>query len=127
VKAANGLLDPYGLRMTDVEPGGLAGIQVPRPEADPLTQGVGPLRFFRPSPARVIDAKKGKLLVAAPPYPGEGFAAVARVGEGEVVALGQSMWWHWISTDQSQGADNAKLLQQLLTRPGRDDHGVPVP
>jgi hypothetical protein len=39
----------------------------------------------------------------------------AKAGKGEVVALGQALWWSWIDTKQAKRADNAKLLRLLLT------------
>ena len=83
--------------------------------ADPLTDGVRSLNFFRPSPIAVQG--KATILAAAEPYPGQGFAAVARAGNSEVAIVGQSLWWSWITPDRSKGADNARLLQNLLTRP----------
>jgi hypothetical protein len=117
VGKANALLVPYGLRMTDTEP-------IDRPEFDlraaeianhPLTDGVKALYFHRPSPVAVTDSNKGTILVAAPTYPGEGFVAVARAGQGEVVALGESLWWSWVDSDRAKGSDNGALLANLMT------------
>jgi hypothetical protein len=120
VGKANEFLVPYGLRLTDTE-------STDRPEfdlgaaeiaADPLTHGVKALYFHRPSPVAVTDSQKGKVLVAAPAYPGEGFVAVGRAGQGEVVALGQSLWWYWMSQGRAKGSDNAALLRNLLEKTG---------
>jgi hypothetical protein len=46
--------------------------------------------------------------------PEDGFVASAKAGKGKVIALGQSLWWHWISEQQDAGTDNAKLLRLLL-------------
>ena len=56
--------------------------------------------------------------MTAPAYPGEGFVAMARAGQGEVVALGESLWWSWVAQDRAKGSGNGMLLRNLLTRPG---------
>ena len=118
VAKANELLVDYGLRMTDAEnprqpefelgPGEIA--------ADPLTHGVKKLYFHRPSPVVVTDPEKGKILVATPGEPGKGFVAVARAGRGEVIALGTSLWWDWVSRDKTRGSDNGALMANLLQK-----------
>lgn len=49
-------------------------------------------------------------------------AAVAQPKTGKVqpdkIALGQSLWWNWISAEWAKGADNAKLLRWLLVPKG---------
>ena len=32
-----------------------------------------------------------------------------------MIAIGESLWWNWISTEQARGTDNAKLLRWVLT------------
>jgi len=44
-----------------------------------------------------------------------GFAASAKAGKGEIIAIGVPLWWTWIGKEQKEGCDNAKLLQNLLT------------
>jgi hypothetical protein len=83
---------------------------------DPLTDGVKTLHFFRPSPVAVTDSHKGKILAHAAGDPGQGYVAVARASQGEVVALGQSLWWQWIAKDHAKGSDNAVLLANLLKK-----------
>src|SRR5262249_28749525 len=39
---------------------------------------------------------------------------MARAGKGEVVALGESLWWDWITPKYDPTGDNAKLLRSLL-------------
>ena len=63
-----------------------------------------------------MGSQKGKVLVAAPAYPGEGFIAVAQAGRGEVVALGESLWWLWLRQGGTKGSDNAALLRNLLEK-----------
>jgi hypothetical protein len=55
--------------------------------------------------------------VEAPAYPDSGFLAVTRTDKGEVVVLGISLWWNWIASEPESGADNAKLLKNLLSKP----------
>jgi hypothetical protein len=104
------------MRMIDTKPQGANEFDLGADaiRAHPLTEGVRVLSFHRPSPTTVTDRSRGKLLVTAPPYPGDGFVAVARAGDGEVVALGESLWWSWVNK-----ADNALLLRNLLREPGR--------
>src|SRR5262249_6781250 len=110
VEKANEFLATFGLRMSDVEPAGINVFQVEGEEIaeDSLTAGVQSLRFFRPSPVAIEDKDKGKVLVAAPPYPDEGFVAVANAEGGQVVALGVSLWWNWIASAQESDSDNAR-------------------
>ncbi len=118
VGKANELLEPNGLRMEDVEP---RESQVDIDESgiadDPLTAKVKSVKVFRPSPIAVTDEDAARILVACPPFPEKGFVAVAKVGNGELVVLGASLWWNWIASEQEKGADNAALLKNLLTEP----------
>lgn len=119
VAKANELLGPAGLAMKDVESQESREVNL-GPGAiteHPLTAGVPALAFFRPSPVEVTDREKGTILAAAPPFPGSGFVALGRSGEGEVVALGQSLWWSWLDRDPLQGSANAVLLRNLLRKP----------
>lgn len=119
VEKANRFVTHYGLEMADEETGQMNVLQVEANQITqhPLTKGVRTLRFFRPSPVAVLPKAKGALLVAAPPYPGRGFAAVTQAGKGEVVVLGESLWWDWIGGERTSGADNIRLLENLLTIP----------
>ncbi len=115
---ANKITSTFGLEMTDTERGGLAGyIELGDDDIKPhpLTQDVGRLRFRRASPIMAKDPMNGKILVAAPSYEGQGYVAFARAGKGEVVMLGQSLWWNWISKGQAADSQNRLLLRNLLT------------
>jgi hypothetical protein len=118
VAKANEFVVPFGLKMTDTEPQGASNVfEVEGEEIlrHRLTAGVDILRFHRPSPVAVQDKKKGKILVAAPAYPDAGIVAVADAAKGQVVVLGISLWWNWIASKDEAGADNARLLRNLLT------------
>jgi hypothetical protein len=121
VAKANELLVPYGLWMENTESRDIHEFDLGAAEIkdDPLTEGVKTLYFHRPSPVAVTDSQKGKVLVAAPGYPGEGFVAVARAGQGEVVALGESLWWSWVANDKAKGSQNVALLANLLNKSGK--------
>jgi hypothetical protein len=120
VECANKLVVPLGLKMADTEPRGgnslveLEESDIPRHK---LTAGVRKLKFFRPSPVTVEDPTAGTILVETPFDPQQGLVAVARHGKGDVVVVGTSLWWNWIASEQEAGADNARLLQNLLARP----------
>jgi hypothetical protein len=121
VAKANELLVPYGLRMADTESRDRRefDLRVADIVDDPLTEGVKKLHFQRPSPVAVTDTQKGKILVRTPDHPDEGFVAAAQAGQGQVVALGQSLWWQWIAKDHAKGSDNAALLGNLLKKSQR--------
>ncbi len=118
VAKANELLVPYGLQMTDTESRDRHEFEIGAAEItdDALTHGVKALYFHRPSPVAVTDSKRGKILVAAPGFPGQGFVAVAHAGRGEVIALGDSLWWHWAAHDNARGSDGVVLLRNLLEK-----------
>lgn len=118
VAKANQLLVPYGLEMTDAESRDQHEFNLGAGEiaTDPLTHGVKTLYVHRPSPVALTKAENAKILVAAPPYPGKGFIAAARAGRGEVVALGESLWWLWLSQGKAKGANNATMLRNILEK-----------
>ena len=35
---------------------------------------------------------------------------------GEVIALAESLWWHWIADNKTKNSDNAVLLSNLLKK-----------
>jgi RNA polymerase sigma factor (sigma-70 family) len=122
VPAANKILNGYGLKMLDEE----APIEKNEAILDKrsfapeiVEAGIRSVRFHRASPVVVTDAKRERVLVKAVEVgePKDGFVAVAKAGKGEVVALGQSLWWSWISAETSKGLDNAKLFRLLLKKP----------
>jgi hypothetical protein len=121
VAKANELLVPNGLRMQDTETRGHREFDLGAADITDhaLTEGVKTLYFHRPSPVEVTDKLRGKVLVAAPGYAGAGFVAVARAGQGEVIALGESLWWNWLAGDKPANSDNAVFLSNLLKKPQR--------
>jgi hypothetical protein len=123
VMQANTILDGYGLLIRDEEARGAGAndVTVRKNDFDPavVKAGVTSVHFFRASPVAVTDAKKGRVWVKAAQVGnvGDGFVAVATAGKGRVIALGESLWWHWIHETQAGPADNAKLLRWLLLPP----------
>lgn len=120
VKGANAILDGYGLEMKDVAlPGRVGAIELAKDRlaAEVVKAGVGKAVLYRPSPVQV---DKGQVLVSASEFDGAsyGYAAVAPAGKGEVVALGVSLCFNWVSdgarSGQANGSDNGKLLCYLL-------------
>jgi hypothetical protein len=121
VTKANEVLDGYGLAMRDDEARGGVGVKdviLGRDDLDPklVKSGVTSAHFFRASPAQVTDPKKGQILARAVGVgeAGDGFVALAAVGKGEMIAIGQSLWWNWICEERAKGTDNAKFLRWLL-------------
>ena len=116
---ANRITSKYGLEMEDTEGRGAVAVEVKGEliKEHALTKGIEHLSFFRASPITTKDPMNAKILIVAPDCEGQGFAAVARAGKGEVVMLGQSLWWNWISEKRAGNSQNSLLLQNLLTKP----------
>jgi hypothetical protein len=119
VSKANELLELYGLKMIDKEPRGSCVWELDSKDltTHSFTKSITRLRFFRPSPISVIDERHARIIVSAPPYPDCGFVAVAKAGKGEIVAIGQSLWWAWIGTKEVKDFDNSLFMQKLITEP----------
>lgn len=123
VKQANKVLDGYGLQMHDIESNDWMkmGTTLGRDELAPKLRntGVKSLEFFRASPITVTDRAKVQVLAKAVGVGKEGdaFVASAKVGKGEVIAIGQSLWWNWIHKQRAEGSDNARFLRWLLAPP----------
>jgi hypothetical protein len=120
VEAANKVVEGYGLKMLDAEaPNEHIEAILDRKAFGPeiIKAGIGSARFYRASSVAVTDAKRARILVKAAGVggPEDGFVATAKAGKGEVVVLGQSLWWNWMSAEQARGTDNARLLRLLLT------------
>jgi hypothetical protein len=124
VEAANKVLDGYGLKMLNEEapigpkrfiPAVVLDKESFAPEV--VKAGINSARFHRASPLVVSADKPARVLIKAVDIggPQDGYVATAKVGKGEVVVLGQSLWWSWMSADQAKGTDNAKLFRLLLT------------
>ena len=114
---ANRILEPLGMHMVDwdvegPEPG-YPQIETAKLEADELLEGVTKLTTFRPAPIQIRDPEKSKIL-AYLPGSRDGFVAVSRQGKGEMVAIGLVDLPTWIG-EHGRGADNARLLKNLLT------------
>ena len=122
VAKANAVLDGYGIEVRDEEAAG-DGAEVTLPEGpiDPklVKSGVHSAHFFRASPVAVTDDKIGRVVVKAlgVGMPGDGFVALGAAGKGEVVALGESLWWNWVAEKPAAGIDNARLARWLLVAP----------
>jgi hypothetical protein len=124
VPKANAVLADYGIEMRDTEARGVGrnDVTIGKGELHErlAKDGIETVTFFRASPIRVTDEKRGRVMVPASGVgePGDGFVAAAAAGKGEVIAIGQSLWWSWISEARAKGADNAKLLRWLLVPRG---------
>jgi len=122
VEKANAVLDGYGIQLRDEEAqGGRYDVTLARSAFDPklVKAGVKSAYFFRASPVAVTDDKTGRVLVKTGGVgkPGDGFVAQAMAGKGEVIALGESLWWIWIMERRAAGTDNARLLRWLVEPP----------
>lgn len=118
---ANRVLDSLGMHMLDRDVDtdqvthvhGVPMIEAAKLEADNLLAGVKKLTTFRPAPIQFLDSTKAKIL-AYLPRSQDGFVAVSRQGNGEVVAIGLTGLPSWIG-ERGQGTDNARFLKNLLT------------
>lgn len=117
VPKANKFLEQYGLKMVNEEPREKRVWELDSTHlaTHSFTKSITQLRFFRPSPISIIDERRARIVVLAPPYPECGFIAVAKAGKGEVVAIGQSLWWNWIGAKEARDFDNSLLMQQIIT------------
>jgi hypothetical protein len=127
VDGANQLLEPVGLRMEDSENAGNAAKQIIQDgylAEHPALDGVKVIVHRRASPIQIVDPLRAKSLIAAPDVQDRSYAAWAEVGDGEIVALGQSLWAGWINeplgyprrdNPESQESDNARFLKNVLT------------
>jgi hypothetical protein len=113
VEKANEFVTHYGLRMND-DDSNLVDVDAAGIVSHPLTKDVRALRFHRASPVVVEAPDRARILVQVPSMPAAGYVAVARAGKGEVVVLGESLWWSWMSSQLTDGADNEVLLKNLL-------------
>jgi hypothetical protein len=124
VDKANAVLADYGIRMRDDEARGMGQNEVTLGKDDLhsrlVKDKIESATFFRASPVAVTDDKLGRVLVKASGVgeAGDGFVALGTAGKGEVIAIGQSLWWNWITPERAKGADNAKLLRWLLVPKG---------
>jgi hypothetical protein len=114
VKQANKLLVPYGLHQLDQEPRSSAQITTGEFAPCSMTEGIRNLWFHRASPIEIRDPDTTTSLVPSLEDKTQSLLAIAVAGEGEVVALSQSLWWSWVSRN-----DNATLMRNLLRKHSR--------
>jgi len=110
VPGANLILAKYGLQLVDKDYATKTAVTVH--SDDPLARNVHQLRFWRPALIRTTNASQCTILAPAPTRE-SGFVAVCRpAGGGEVMVLGESLWFNWPNQTNS---DNAVMLGNLLT------------
>src|SRR5262249_48317846 len=102
VEQANRVLAGYGIELQDTEAEiGPTKVSLGKDDLDPalVKAGVTTAHFFRASPVRLTASESGRVLAKAIGVgnPGDGFAVMARAGKGEEIALGESLWWLWIT------------------------------
>ena len=111
VAAANKIIEDYGLKMKDEEVSGEVIVKGDDIVPDKLTEGVGELRFWRPSPVYKTGCS-GKIVVKNPSDSREGFVARSS-SVGDVIVLGESLWWNYLAT--STDYDNSILFGNMVT------------
>jgi hypothetical protein len=122
VKGANAILDGYGLEMKDVEERGLGkevAVKKDHFDADLVKAGIEKAKFFRASPVKADKGKGGRILVGTPEFDQTdfGYIGTTKAGKGEVVAMGESLWWAWVGERWGKDTDNGKVLGYLLAPP----------
>lgn len=118
VHGANRVCEAFDLRIRDSETGDLAqwtadpaGIA-----KHPLTVGIDEIALHRPSPVEVVEGERAVVLVNLTAPAEQPFAAMVSVASGgEIVAVGESLWWN--QCGKSPGF--ARLVRNLLSRPPR--------
>jgi len=118
VAGANRLVEPFGLQMLDAELPG--GAPVASGDGDlrrhALLAGVDGVAAQRATPVRIVDSGRARVLVGLPGLGDHAFVALAETRSGgEVVVVGTSLYWHWIT----KAPGNERLLRNLLTRAPR--------
>ena len=114
IPKGNLLLKPHGLELKDSESIPPL-IERDLIAADSLTEGVNKLSFHRVSPIEALNGE-ARILVKQPETSNAGFVAAAPAGKGMVAVIGESLWWNWLKKGSEAGADNARLLANLLTK-----------
>lgn len=115
IAGLNRVAAPFGIRMLATEPLPGDAFRAAREDLPrhPLLAGVDGVSFRRPSPIEVGAGASAIVTVPGVPLP---LAAIATTrGGGEIVAVGESLWWLWVGED----AGNARLLRNLLSRAPR--------
>lgn len=118
VAKANDVCAPFGVRIVDRESvvGGEYRADAGGIHRHPLTVGVEGVQVFRPSPAEVVDEASGTVLIDLVTPGAQPFAVLGKsAGGGEVVAIGESLWWKWCG----EHAGNERFLRNLLVRAPR--------
>ncbi len=113
IAGANRVVAPFGFELLDVEPRGQKQYELTGEHIadDALTRGVTTVGLYRPSPVRIVDEDLARPLITI--EDGLAFSAIARLRSGgEVIAIGESLWWDWVAASPS----NARFLRNLLVR-----------
>ena len=117
--AANRICEPFGIEVINREP----PIGEPHAAFDgdlarhALNVGVKRIVVGRPSPTKITNPELATALVTLPTFGSEyPFASIATTKSGgEIIAVGNSLWWNWIA----KAPGNKRLLRNLLVRAPR--------
>jgi hypothetical protein len=120
VEKANTLLGRQGVVMADAEAHGAdAEVTIEKTGIDSrlVKAGIDRVTFFRASPLHVTNPMLARVLVKAAGVGqgDDGVVATANAGNGKIIALGQSLWWDWVSRRRDPSGGNAMLLRWALT------------
>lgn len=116
VAKANELATGFGLRMEDAEVAQVVELADEQILDHPMTEGVEVVKVRRPSPTALIEPERAKALVQMPGNPDRAFIALSRTeSRGELVTIGESLWWAWVH----DYPESSRLLRNLLTRERR--------
>ncbi|MBK8097149.1 MAG: hypothetical protein IPK26_08580 [Planctomycetes bacterium] len=115
VARLNEVAAPFGIRMFDHEPAGLGVDEIGTDDLPrhPMLVGVDRLRTSRPSPS---ECRNGAIALATLPNQTHALVALATTQSGgELITVGESLWWKWVG----EAPGNQRLLRNLLTRAPR--------
>jgi len=116
VRGANRIAEAFDLEIADRESTASGQVDAAGLAKHPLTVGVDTIEVTRPSPVLLGDGSRGILLATFATPSEQPFVAMATTASGgEIVVIGDSLWWN--TANQSPGF--ARLLRNLLQRAPR--------
>ena len=116
VRGANRIAEAFDLEILDRESTGSGRVDAAGLARHPLTVGIDTIEVSRPSPVKLGDSAFVVGLATCATPSEQPFVAMATTASGgEIVVIGDSMWWN--TANKSPGF--ARLLRNLLQRAPR--------